>query len=101
MAGFDVRRTAHHVPAFDTAIVHHADTEPVRVGVRTHFLDQTDDDVAQVRMQRLNCINRRSQHGEPLGHVFHLEWPPQELLEPTKRDVHLWSVIVEARYELL
>jgi hypothetical protein len=85
---FYVRGTAHDIPPFDGSIVHDADPEPIGVGVRTHFLDQSDDNVTQPGVERFDGVHRRTKHGQPLGDVFDVQLAAEEVFQPAEGDVH-------------
>ncbi len=84
----DVGRAADHVQPLGVTPVHHADAQPVCIRVRLHLLHLGHEHIAQVAVQRLRRIDRRAQHGEPLGEVAHLQRSAEEILQPATGDVH-------------
>ena len=88
LAGFDVGCAADDVAPLFCPLIHQADSQPVRVWVRPHLLDQSDEHVFQTAMNRLDRIHGRTEHRQPLGQILGLELPAKKLFQPAKRDVH-------------
>jgi hypothetical protein len=64
------------------AVIHETETKPVRVGVRLHVLDQCDDDVLELAVDRLDAVDRRAEHRELLGQVAGVELAAKKGFQP-------------------
>src|SRR6266404_383070 len=70
------------------ARVHHAQREPVGVGMLLDLEDARDEHVAQVLMDRHDTIDGRDLAREAIGDIQALERAAQKSFQPTTRDDH-------------
>ena len=83
-----VRRPADDVESLGSSVIHQADAEAVGIRMRADFLDEPDDEVTEIGVERLDRIHRGAEHREPVRHVLRVERATEERLEPAEGDVH-------------
>jgi hypothetical protein len=76
----DVGCPTNHRSALGTAIVDETQIESIRVGMSPDLFHLTNDQLGELRVERLHAFHGGPQHGEPFAEIVKRQRVPEEIL---------------------